>query len=90
VDLPDEIAAAQRTGPRGVGLLRTEFLLTGHATLPSESEQAAYFRRVAEGPAIRSWCRTYDLGGDKFPRRPSARRRGEPGLGWRANPRVPR
>ena len=34
-------------GAQGVGLLRTEFLLTGRAALPTEDEQADYFRRVA-------------------------------------------
>ncbi len=47
VDLPEEIEAAVRHGAQGVGLLRTEFLLTGRATLPSEDEQTEYFRRVA-------------------------------------------
>jgi phosphotransferase system enzyme I (PtsI) len=47
VDLPEEIESAVRLGAQGVGLLRTEFLLTGRATLPTEEEQTAYFRRVA-------------------------------------------
>ena len=32
VDLPEEIESALRMGAQGVGLLRTEFLLTGRAT----------------------------------------------------------
>ena len=54
VDLPDEIEAAVAHGAEGVGLLRTEFLVTGRATMPTEDEQAGYFRRVGErvrGPA---------------------------------------
>ena len=47
VDLPEEIEAAVRLGAQGVGLLRTEFLLTGRATLQTEDEQAEYCRRVA-------------------------------------------
>src|SRR5438046_1297366 len=47
VDLPEEIEPAVRFGAQGVGLLRTEFLLTGRATLPTEDEQTDYFRRVA-------------------------------------------
>jgi phosphoenolpyruvate-protein phosphotransferase (PTS system enzyme I) len=39
VDLPEEIETAVRMGAQGVGLLRTEFLLTGRATLPTETEQ---------------------------------------------------
>src|SRR5690348_907295 len=85
VDLPDEIAAAREHGAEGVGLLRTEFLITGHSALPSEDEQAAYFRRVGEvfhgHPVV---VRSYDLGGDKFPA--AFRSPGEPNpfLGWRA------
>ncbi|MCU0620627.1 MAG: PEP-utilizing enzyme, partial [Gemmatimonadales bacterium] len=36
VDLPDEIEPALRVGAEGVGLLRTEFLLTGRAAMPTE------------------------------------------------------
>ena len=85
VDLPDEIAAAQAHGAEGVGLLRTEFLLTGHATLPSEDEQVAYFRRVAEAfPGHPVVVRTYDLGGDKFPAPFRTPPEPNPALGWRA------
>lgn len=85
VDLPDEIAAAREHGAEGVGLLRTEFLITGHSALPSEVEQAEYFRRVAEAfpdhPVI---VRTYDLGGDKLPAPFRAPSEVNPQLGWRA------
>ncbi len=68
VDLPEEIEPALRLGAQGVGLLRTEFLLTGRATLPTEDEQAAYFRRVALAfPDRTVIIRSFDLGGDKFP-----------------------
>jgi len=40
VDLPDEVTAAVAHGAEGVGLLRTEFLITGHHDLPTEDEQA--------------------------------------------------
>ncbi|HET7790593.1 MAG TPA: putative PEP-binding protein, partial [Gemmatimonadales bacterium] len=81
----DELKAAREHGAEGVGLLRTEFLITGHSSLPSEDEQAAYFRRVGEvfhgHPVV---VRSYDLGGDKFPA--AFRSPGEPNpfLGWRA------
>src|SRR5881296_2382496 len=68
VDLPDEIRPAQEHRAEGVGLLRTEFLITGHSSLPSEDEQAEYFRRVGEAfPGHPVVVRTYDLGGDKLP-----------------------
>ncbi|MGH7531068.1 MAG: phosphoenolpyruvate--protein phosphotransferase [Gemmatimonadales bacterium] len=85
VDLPDEVDAAQAHGAEGVGLLRTEFLITGHSVLPSEDEQAAYFRRVGEAfPGHPVVVRSYDLGGDKFPAPFRAAAEPNPFLGWRA------
>jgi phosphotransferase system enzyme I (PtsI) len=85
VDLPAEIAAAKAHGAEGVGLLRTEFLLTGQSTLPSEDEQATYFRRVADAfPGHPVVVRTYDLGGDKFPAPFRTAPEANPALGWRA------
>src|SRR2546422_647043 len=85
VDLPDEIRAAQQHRAEGVGLLRTEFLITSHTTLPTEDEQAAYFRRVGEAfkghPVV---IRTYDLGGDKLPGPFRVQAEANPQLGWRA------
>ena len=85
VDLPDEVAAARVHGAEGVGLLRTEFLITGHSELPSEEQQTEYFRRVGEAfaghPVV---IRTYDLGGDKFPAPFRGPPEPNPQLGWRA------
>lgn len=85
VDLPEEIEPARRHGAEGVGLLRTEFLVTGRTSLPSENEQTEYYRRVgaafAGQPVI---IRSYDLGGDKFPAAFSAPHEANPFLGWRS------
>ena len=85
VDLPDEVEAAKAHGAEGVGLLRTEFLITGHSGLPSEDEQTEYFRRVGEAfaghPVV---IRTFDLGGDKFPAPFRGPVEANPFLGWRA------
>ena len=85
VDLPEEIETALRHGAQGVGLLRTEFLLTGRAQLPTEDEQAEYFRRVAlafpDDPVV---IRSFDLGGDKFPAAFNAPVEANPFLGWRS------
>lgn len=85
VDLPEEIDQAVRCGAEGVGLLRTEFLVTGRAHLPTEEEQAAYFRRVATAfPTGSVTIRTFDLGGDKFPAAFEAPDEANPFLGWRS------
>ncbi len=85
VDLPEEIEAAVRLGAQGVGLLRTEFLLTGRASLPTEDEQTDYFRRVALAfPDHTVVIRSFDLGGDKFPAAFKAPVESNPFLGWRS------
>jgi phosphotransferase system enzyme I (PtsI) len=85
VDLPEEIEPAVRLGAEGVGLLRTEFLLTGRAVVPTEWEQADYFRRVAQAfPGQPIVVRTFDLGGDKFPAAFDAPLEANPFLGWRS------
>ena len=85
VDLPEEIEAAVRHGAQGVGLLRTEFLITGRAVLPSEDEQTAYFQRVARAfPDQTVIIRSFDLGGDKFPAAFKAPSEANPFLGWRS------
>jgi len=85
VDLPDEVEVARRHGAEGVGLLRTEFLVTGRSDLPPEDEQAEYFARVAQAfPGHPVVIRSFDLGGDKFPAAFSAPPEANPFLGWRA------
>lgn len=85
IDLPEEIEPALHHGAEGVGLLRTEFLVTGRTALPSEDFQTEYFRRVGaafSGHAV--IIRTYDLGGDKFPVAFQAPHEANPFLGWRS------
>ncbi len=85
VDLPEEIDLAAKHGASGVGLLRTEFLVTGRAHVPTEEEQLEYFRRVgAAFPNDLVVIRTYDLGGDKFPAAFETQPEANPFLGWRS------
>ena len=85
LDLPEEIDMAVRHGASGVGLLRTEFLVTGRTHLPSEEDQVTYFRRVATAfPDGMVTIRTFDLGGDKFPAAFEAPDEANPFLGWRS------
>jgi phosphocarrier protein FPr len=57
---------AMKMSAQGIGLLRTEFLFLDRATAPSEDEQYAVYRAIAETmrglPVI---VRTLDIGGDK-------------------------
>ncbi|MFL5489442.1 MAG: phosphoenolpyruvate--protein phosphotransferase [Gemmatimonadaceae bacterium] len=84
VDLPEEAGFAARSGAEGVGLMRTEFLVVGRATMPDEEEQYRAYRHVVEAfggrPVV---IRTFDVGGDKLPigGHPTDP---NPFLGWRA------
>lgn len=84
VDLPEEAETAARSGAEGVGLMRTEFLVVGRATMPDEEEQYRAYKRVVEAfgdkPVV---IRTFDVGGDKLPvgGYPTE---ANPFLGWRA------
>ncbi len=84
VDVPDEAASAAGSGAVGVGLMRTEFLVVGRATMPSEDEQYEAYVRVLKAfrgqPVV---IRTFDLGGDKLPVG-GFPHEANPFLGWRA------
>jgi phosphotransferase system enzyme I (PtsI) len=84
VDLPDEAEAAASSGAEGVGLMRTEFLAVGRATMPDEDEQFRAYHRVVSAfggrPVV---IRTFDVGGDKLPIGVYTAE-ANPFLGWRA------
>ncbi len=84
VDIPEESEIAAASGADGVGLMRTEFVVIGRASMPDEDEQYRAYRRVVDAfPGKPVVIRTFDIGGDKlpvggFPTEPN------PFLGWRA------
>lgn len=84
VDLPDDAEQAAGSGAEGVGLMRTEFLVVGRATMPDEEEQYRDYRRVVAAfggrPVV---IRTFDIGGDKLPVG-GFPHEANPFLGWRA------
>jgi len=85
LDLPEELDALARHGAEGVGLLRTEFMVVGRTSLPTEDEALEYFRRVTRRfPRQPVIVRSYDVGGDKFPAAFRIATEPNPFLGWRA------
>lgn len=85
IDLPAEAEQAHEHGAQGVGLFRTEFLVVGRSTIPEEEEQYRAYRAVTEiFPHHGVFIRTFDLGGDKFPRFLHLPPEENPFLGWRA------
>ncbi|HBC1879025.1 TPA: phosphoenolpyruvate-protein phosphotransferase PtsI [Escherichia coli] len=80
-----DVEGAERNGAEGVGLYRTEFLFMDRDALPTEEEQFAAYKAVAEACGSKAVIvRTMDIGGDKelpymnFPKEEN------PFLGWRA------
>ncbi len=80
-----EAEAALQAGAEGVGLLRTEFIFQERTEPPSEDEQYAIYRQVAETMAGRPVViRTLDIGGDKPAPYLQLPAEANPFLGWRA------
>jgi phosphoenolpyruvate-protein phosphotransferase (PTS system enzyme I) len=85
IDLPTEAESAREHGAQGIGLFRTEFLVVGRSAVPGEEEQYQAYRSVAEAFHDQAvFLRTFDLGGDKFPRFLHLPPEENPFLGWRA------
>ncbi len=85
IELPEDLAQVHSSGAEGVGLYRTEFFYLNKPELPSEEDQYAAYRRVAESVLPHSVIiRTLDLGGDKFMSALHMPEELNPFLGWRA------
>ncbi|PWV63186.1 phosphoenolpyruvate--protein phosphotransferase [Plasticicumulans acidivorans] len=66
VNLPEQVALALSQGAEGVGLMRTEFLFLERGSTPSEDEQYAIYRAMAQALGGRPLVvRALDIGGDK-------------------------
>lgn len=84
VDIPEEAEPGSTSGAEGVGLMRTEFLVVGRASMPDEEEQYRAYKRVVQAFGGRTVIiRTYDVGGDKLPVG-GFPHEANPFLGWRA------
>ncbi|MDR1989627.1 MAG: phosphoenolpyruvate--protein phosphotransferase [Acidobacteriaceae bacterium] len=77
IEFPEDLAAARYAGAEGVGLYRSEFLLTGGHEIPDEDEQYAIYRQMVEGmaPGLVT-IRTFDVDEDQL-----ALRSADPALG---------
>jgi phosphotransferase system enzyme I (PtsI) len=85
INSPKELDTALRTGVRGVGLFRTEFLFLERDRMPSEEEQYQVYRQAAEQLGNRPLTiRTLDIGGDKQPDYLPFPKEDNPFLGYRA------
>lgn len=67
VELPAEFEDVRRFGARGIGLYRSEFLLSYRGAIPTEDEQCQAYVEVAElAGEDGATVRLFDLGGDKL------------------------
>jgi phosphotransferase system enzyme I (PtsI) len=83
IEFPDDLAAARYAGAEGIGLYRSEFLLTARQGASSEDEQYAVYRSMVEGMAPGGvTVRTFDVDEDQL----ALRSAGTPlGGGWVAD-----
>lgn len=84
IEIVDELPLVKRSGAKGIGLYRTEFLLLNGEEMPDEMRQAEVYSRVArEMLPHTTIIRTLDAGGDKLPVEALTEPEPNPFLGWR-------
>lgn len=84
IDLLSDLEALKQFRGHGVGLLRTEAEFAAGSDLPQEEEQYAIYSKFVERMAPECVViRTFDFGGDKFPRQ-YQHNEPNPFLGFRA------
>lgn len=84
IEIVDELPLVKRSGAKGIGLYRTEFLLLNGEEMPDEKHQVEIYTKVAREMAPHTVIiRTLDAGGDKLPVEPLTDPEPNPFLGWR-------
>lgn len=84
IEIVEELPLVKRSGAKGIGLYRTEFLLLDGEEMPDEENQTKIYSKVAREMAPhRVIIRTLDAGGDKLPIEPLTEPEPNPFLGWR-------
>lgn len=82
IEFMDEIPIMLKQGAQGVGLYRSEGVLIGRDSIPTEDEQFTEYEKLASAVAPhRIVIRTFDIGGDKIFSEQNDEE--NPSLGWR-------
>ncbi|ERP31703.1 phosphoenolpyruvate--protein phosphotransferase [Chitinivibrio alkaliphilus] len=85
ISFKDDVHMAQDNGADGIGLVRTEYLLSERETFPDEEEQFAYYSHIiSEQNSREIVIRVMDIGGDKAAKFLKMPKEGNPFMGWRA------
>lgn len=81
IELPDEVDEAIENGAEGIGLFRTEYIISD-GIIPDEDEQFEEYLKIAEKVyPHKVVIRTFDIGGDKVFK--DYHHESNPFLGWR-------
>jgi phosphotransferase system enzyme I (PtsI) len=85
IEFVEEIPSAIIHGAENIGLYRTEFLYIYREDLPTEEDHFNNYRQVVTEKNL-AWAtiRTFDLGGDKFPKYQKQCKELNPQMGMRA------
>jgi phosphotransferase system enzyme I (PtsI) len=85
VSLPEDVEEANRYGADGIGLVRTEYLLSNRKSFPDEQAQLAYYEKIFSNLGNKHCVvRVMDIGGDKIPEFFDMPAEFNPFMGWRA------
>ena len=85
VSLPEDVDSANEFGADGIGLVRTEYLLTNRKEMPSKETQIAYYETIFKKSQKKHFIiRLMDIGGDKVPQFFDMPPEFNPFMGWRA------
>jgi phosphotransferase system enzyme I (PtsI) len=85
ISLPEDVDEANECGADGVGLVRTEYLLSNMRNFPPENIQMQYYSKIFEKVGNKHCViRVMDIGGDKIPEFFNMPPEFNPFMGWRA------
>ncbi|MGH9899581.1 MAG: putative PEP-binding protein, partial [Pyrinomonadaceae bacterium] len=85
VEFPAEFVGVRPSGARGIGLYRSEFLISPRGELPDEEEQYSAYKGIAElAEPDHAVIRLFDIGSEKVVGRGMNSEESNPALGLRA------
>jgi phosphotransferase system enzyme I (PtsI) len=86
VSLAEDVNDALECGADGIGLVRTEYLLSNRRSMPDEQVQREFYESILKRTGSRKHCviRVFDIGGDKVPGFFDMPTEFNPFMGWRA------
>jgi phosphotransferase system enzyme I (PtsI) len=85
ISLPEDAEEAVQNGADGIGLVRTEYLLSNRKDMPNEDAHMQYYESIlSKGRGKHCTIRLMDIGGDKIPQFFDMPQEFNPFMGWRA------